>query len=125
MLLNQNSTTSLIPILQSWQLSESAISVLSKEPEVVAKLQVAKELPSFPTDYIPNVIEEKFDNINFRRWEYGVLTYERLCPSNYEPPFVEYCFDEQTGLFFIDGEVIVDRLGLMAESVDLMTLLNN
>ena len=125
MLLNQNSTTSLIPILQSWQLSESAISVLSKEPEVVAKLQVAKELPSFPTDYIPNVIEEKFDNINFRRWEYGVLTYERHCSSSYEPPFVEYSFDRETALFFINGEIIVNRIELMAENIDLANLLNN
>ena len=125
MLLNQNSTTSLIPILQSWQLSESAISVLSKEPEVVAKLQQAKELFSFPVDYIPNVIEEKFDNINFRRWEYGVLTYERHCSSSYEPPFVEYSFDRQTALFFIDGEIIVNRIELMIENTELVNLLNN
>jgi hypothetical protein len=125
MLVNQNSTTSLISILQSWQLSESAILVLSKEPEVVAKLQAAKELASFPTDYIPNVIEEKFDNINFRRWEYGVLTYERHCSPSYEPPFVEYSFDGQTALFFINGEIIVNRIELMAENIDLANLLNN
>jgi hypothetical protein len=125
MLLNQGSTTSLIPILRSWNLSEQAISVLSKEPEIVAKLQQAKELPSFPVDYIPNVIEEKFDNINFRRWEYGVLTYERPFSTNYEPPFVEYSFDRQTALFFIDGEIIVNRIELMTENAELVNLLNN
>lgn len=122
MLLNQDSTTSLIPILQSWELSESATLVLSKEPEVVTKLQAAKKLPSFPADYIPDVIEEKFDNINFRRWEYRVLTYERHCSSNYEPPFIEYSFDGQTALFFINGEIIVNRIELMAENIDLANL---
>ena len=125
MLINQDYITSLIPILQSWQLSESATLVLSKEPEVVAKLQAAKELALFPGDYIPNVIEEKFDNINFRRWEYGVLTYERHCYSSYEPPFVEYSFDGQTALFFINGEIIVNRIELIAENIDLANLLNN
>ncbi len=121
----EQDTSKIIALLQSWGLSRPAVNVLSQQPEIVNKLQQSKELPSFAADYIPEKIEEKFGDTTFRCWEYGVLTYERLCPSNYEPPFVEYCFDEQTGLFFIDGEVIVDRLGLMAESVDLMTLLNN
>lgn len=112
-------------ILHDWNLSENAIAVLSKEPEIVAKLQQAKELSLFPVDYIPNVIEEKFDNITFRRWKYGVLTYERSCSSSYEPPFVEYCFDEQIALFFIDGEVIVNRLELMSENTKLISVLNN
>lgn len=124
MKLEQN-TTRIIALLQSWGLSKPALTVLSQQPEIVDKLQQAKELPSFAADYVPGKIEEKFGNTIFRRWEYGVLTYERMCPSNYEPPFVEYCFDEQTALFFIDGEVIVDRLELMAENVALMTLLNN
>jgi len=112
-------------ILHDWNLSENAIAVLSKEPEIAAKLQQAKELSLFPVDYIPNVIEEKFDNITFRRWEYGVLTYERSCSSSYEPPFVEYCFDEQIALFFIDGEVIVNRIELMSENTKLISVLNN
>ena len=121
----EQDTSKIIALLQSWGLSIAAINVLSQQPEIVDKLQQAKELPSFAANYVPESIEEKFGDTVFRRWEYGVLTYERLCPSNYEPPFVEYCFDGQTGLFFVDGEVIVDRLELMAESVDLFTLLNN
>ncbi len=121
----EQDTSKSITLLQSWGLSKPAITVLSQEPEIVDKLRQAKELLSFSADYVPDKIEEKFGNTVFRCWEYGVLTYECPCFSNYEPPFVEYCFDEQTALFFIDREVIVDRLELMAENVDLMALLNN
>ena len=121
----EQDASKIITLLQGWGLSKPAVNVLSQQPEIVDKLQQAKELPLFAANYIPEKIEEKFGDTIFRCWEYGVLTYEQMCPSNYEPPFVEYCFDEQTALFFIDGEIIVDRLELMAESVDLMTLLNN
>ena len=121
----EQDTSKIIALLQSWGLSKPAVNVLSQQPKIVNKLQQAKELPLFTANYVPEKIEEKFGDTIFRCWEYGVLTYKHPCPSNYEAPFVEYCFDEQTALFFIDGEVIVDRLELMAESVDLMTLLNN
>ena len=121
----EQDTSKIIALLQSWGLSKPAVNVLSQQPKIVNKLQQAKELPLFTANYVPEKIEEKFGDTIFRCWECGVFTSEHPCPSNYEAPFVEYCFDEQTALFFIDGEVIVDRLELMAESVDLMTLLNN
>jgi hypothetical protein len=119
MKLEQETDTDII-LLQSWGLSKLAIDMLSQKPEIVAKLQKAKELPSFPADYVPEKIEEKFDNTIFRRFDYGVLTYERQCFSSHKPYFVEYCFDEQTALFFVNGEFIVNRLELMAESADLV-----
>ncbi len=121
----EQDTSKIIALLQSWGLSNPAVNVLSQQPKIVDKLRQAKKLPSFAADYVPDKIEEKFGKTVFRCWEYGVLTYECPCSFNYEPPFGEYCFDEQTALFFVDGEVIVDRLELMAESIDLMTLLNN
>lgn len=113
-LLSQAETES---ILRSWNLSESAIAILVKEPELVAYLQEVRSLPPFPPGYVPGVIEELFDDLPYRRWEFGETTpsYERPCPSDYEPPFVEYSFDDETALFCVGGEVVVNRVGAMVE----------
>lgn len=104
-------------ILRNWGLSELAIAVLSKEPEVVANLQEARSLSPFFPDYVPHVIEELFDDIPFRRWEQGKNdpVYQRPCPSEYNPPFVEYSFDGQTALFHVQGEIVVNRVELMSD----------
>lgn len=112
-------------LLLDWGLSEHALSVLEKEPEIVAQLQQARSLPPFPADYEPSVIEERFDGINYRRWEFGHLVYESPCSSSYEPPFVEYCFDEQTALFHVNGEIVVNRLEKMASRAFLLGLLKS
>lgn len=104
-------------ILRDWGLSERAIAVLSKEPEVVANLQEARSLSPFSPDYVPYVIEELFDDIPFRRWEQdkSAPVYQRPCPSEYNPPFVEYSFDGQTALFHVQGEIVVNRVELMSD----------
>jgi hypothetical protein len=104
-------------LLQSWNLSEAAIAVLMREPELVAHLQEARSLPPFPPGYVPAVIEELFDDLPYRRWEWGqaLPVYERPCPPDYEPPFVEYSFDDETALFQVQGEIIVNRMNAMAE----------
>jgi hypothetical protein len=113
-LLSQSETES---ILRSWNLSERTISILVKEPELVAYLQQVRSLPPFPPGYVPALIEELFDDLPYRRWEFEQTTpsYERRCPPNYDPPFVEYSFDDETALFCVGGEVIVNRVGAMVE----------
>lgn len=107
-------------LLRSWELSEAAISILAKEPELVAHLQDARSLPPFPPGYIPAVIEELFDDLPYRRWEWGqaLPVYERPCPAEYEPRFVEYSFDDETALFQVQGEIIVNRVNAMTEYVN-------
>lgn len=96
-------------ILELWGLSEYAISVLSKEPEIVADLAIVRELEPFGVEYTPQVFEVLFDDVVYIRWEKGrePLTFE--CSENYQPPFTEYALDEQTALFLINGEVVVNR----------------
>lgn len=112
-------------LLSNWGLSEHAITILDKEPEIVAQLQQARSLPPFPADYQPSVIEERFNDLTYRCWKFGHLVYERPCEANYEPPFVEYCFDEQTALFHVNGEIVVNRIEEMAAQAFLRGLLNN
>ena len=100
------------PLLRTWGLSESAIAVLSSEPELVAHLEEMRSRPPFPPGYVPAVVEELFDDLPYRRWELGCSapTYERQCSVNYEPPFVEYSFDDETAVFHVRGEIIVNRI---------------
>ena len=57
-------------LLSSWRLSNEAIAVLVNEPEIVIELQQTRSLPPFPPDYVPRVIEERFDGITSCRCVY-------------------------------------------------------
>lgn len=102
-------------ILKSWGLSESAISILSKEPEIVSDLESTRTLPPFAEDYEPELVEVLFDDVVHIRREYGKVVYELKCPVDYQPPFVEYVFDGSTGLFMVGAEIVVNRMSQMAE----------
>lgn len=104
-------------LLRTWELSESAIAVLIHEPEIVVHLEEMRSRPPFPPGYVPAVIEELFDDLPYRRWELGRSrpTYERQCSPDYEPPFVEYSFDDETALFHVKGEIVVNRVAAIVD----------
>lgn len=108
--------------LTDWGLSPGAISILVEEPEIVAQLEIARSLPPFDADYYPTLIEERFDDVGFRRWESGELIFA-LQVDNYKAPFVEYRFDGQTALFHVNGEIIINRLENMANRAATLGLL--
>ncbi len=111
-------------VLQAWSLSERSIAVLSKEPEIVEELAIARSLPQLPPSYTPAIIEVSFDDVPYMRAENGILTYLRPCDSGYQPPFVEYRFDGEIALFHIGPEYVVNRIQGMAEATALCGLLN-
>ena len=96
-------------LLQSWNLSPKAIAVLKKEPEIVEALAEARSLPPFPSDYMPQEYELRFEDATYIMLKRGQSPDIQDCSPNYSPAFVEYCFDDQTALFTVDGEIIVDR----------------
>ena len=104
-------------LLRTWKLSESAIAVLIHERELVVHLEEMRSRLPFPPGYVPAVIEELFDDLPYRRWELDSSqpTYERQCSPNYEPPFVEYSFDDETALFHVQGEIIVNRVAAIVD----------
>lgn len=104
-------------LLKSWCLSEHAIAVLSREPEIVAGLVSARQLEPFPKNYQPKVFEVLFDDIVYVHWEKGKKPYIAECSENYQPPFSEYAFDGQTALFLVNGEVVVNRAEKMKLNV--------
>lgn len=102
-------------LLESWGLSQHAISVLSKEPEIVADLAKARELEPFSANYKPKVFEVLFEDVVHIRWQEGKKPFIADCSENYQPLFTEYAFDEQCALFLVNGEVVVNR----AENIEL------
>lgn len=112
-----------VQILSSWGLSNEASILLLNEPKLIMELQQARSLPPFPPQYTPRVIEERFEFIISCIWEIGHLIYECPFVPNYEPSFVEYYFDKQIALFYVKGEIVVNRLQ-KAELVPLDDLLN-
>jgi hypothetical protein len=101
---------SILPNPFEWGLSAQAAVVLSKQPEILADLARERLLLPLPPGYVPNVIEVLFDDVPYLRSEQGVLTYTRNCHSNYEPLFIEYRFDDETALFQVGDEYVVNRI---------------
>jgi hypothetical protein len=96
-------------LLEAWGLSQGAIGILEKEPEIVRDLMAARAMPPFEREYVPNSLEIRFDDVTFIRYERGKLPYCHPCSPDYNPPFTEYCLDGETALFHVDGEIVVDR----------------
>ncbi|MCU0548442.1 MAG: hypothetical protein MUC48_03755 [Leptolyngbya sp. Prado105] len=111
-------------LLQEWELSEAAIAVLAKEPEIVVELIRARHLPLLPPGYVPTVVELLFDDIPYVRSEKGQLVYLRYCEPDYQPPFVEYRFDGEMAVFQVNGEYVVNRAEGMAQAIALQGLLH-
>lgn len=110
----------LAQMLNSWGLSEPAVLTLSKEPEIVTDLVQARQQHPFPPGYTPTEIEILFDDVVFIRLRNGQAVYTRKCGPDYQPPFVEWRFDGHCAFFQVGGDVVVNRLGRMAQLDQLM-----
>lgn len=110
-------STEVLVNLSSWGISEYAIAVLATYPDKVAELQEVRALPQLPADFVPTTFEVKFDGIAYLSWELSNswrLAFERKCSPEYQPDFVEYCFDGQTIFLHVNGEIVVSRIDDMA-----------
>ncbi|MGG6264129.1 hypothetical protein ACQ4M3_01385 [Leptolyngbya sp. AN03gr2] len=95
-------------------ISQSAMSVLEPYTELVWDLNQARQKPPFPPAYVPKSVTILYEDMPFIRWEDGQFTLIRNCPNAYHPRFTEIQFDDQTALFLVSGEAIVNRIGAMA-----------
>ncbi|MGB3614212.1 MAG: hypothetical protein WBA10_10495 [Elainellaceae cyanobacterium] len=112
------------PDFSSWNLSQSAIELLRREPEIASDLARERKRLPFPAGYRPAVIDILYDDLLYVRSEYGQITFLRDCPRNYIPPFMEIRFDDQMAMFVIRGEMVVDRTQNMAALDELLGRLN-
>ena len=103
------------PNLQSWGLSPQSVSLLSKESDLLADIARDRERPPLPPGYIPEVVEVLFDDLPYIRSENGTVTYLRDCPADYNPTFVEFRLDDETAMFKVGGEYVVNRMEGIAQ----------
>jgi hypothetical protein len=108
----------------TWGLSPKAALLLSKEPEILRELERDRLLPPLPPGYIPTVVEVLFDDVPYLRSERGMPTYVRDCRTDYQPQFVEYRFDDETAVFHIGGEYVINRIEGMAQVAGLQGFLS-
>ncbi len=106
--------------MQNWQLSEAAIAFFDDRPEMLDHIAKVKDLPPFAAEYTPSLVEVLFDDIVYIQYKDGAITNIRKSREDFVPDFWEICFDEETALFVIGEEVIVDRAGEMANLDKLM-----
>lgn len=96
-------------------LPEAASAVLKREPELLARISQALDLPPFPAAYSPQRIEIAFDDVPYLVCDHGVTIYSRPCPEGYVPNFVEWQFDGECAWFQVGDCLLVDRVKFMAE----------
>jgi hypothetical protein len=111
-------------ILLSWNLSERAIAILSKEPEIVIDLQRSRSLPPLPPGYVPQQVEVLLDDMVALRYVNGEKIYERQFSDHFEPQWIEWRFDDQNAVFAIEGEYVLNRTEGIAEVVARLGLLS-
>jgi hypothetical protein len=111
-------------ILLSWNLSERAIAILSREPEIVIDLQRSRSLPPLPPGYVPQQIEVLLDDVVALRYANGERIYERKFSEDFEPQWIEWRFDNQSAVFAIEGEYVLNRTEGIAEVVARLGLLS-
>lgn len=94
---------------------------LDEYPEISQYLSEQQAKGNFNAAYTPTVIEVKFSGLTYIRYENGEITATRSCSEDYKPTFWEVCFDEEeTALFVLGKEVLLDRTGDMAQLDELM-----
>jgi hypothetical protein len=108
----------------TWGLSPQAALLLSKEPDILRDLERDRLLPPLPPGYVPIVIEILFDDVPYLRSEQGIPIYVRDCRPDYQPQFVEYRFDDETAVFHIGGEYVINRIEGMAQVAGLQGFLS-
>lgn len=108
------------PDIENWNLSQSAIELLRRYPEIAADLAIERQKLPFPAGYRPDLIEILYEDLVYVRSEQGRITFLRDCPRNYIPPFMEIRFDDQLAMFVIQGEMVVDHTEQMAALDELL-----
>ena len=114
----------MLPDLADWGLSAQAVSILSREPSILADLAESRLLPPLPPGYIPSVIEVLFDDVPYIRSTNGVLNFVRNCYLDYQPQFIEYRFDDETAIFQVGSEYVINRIEGIAQVYVLQRLLH-
>ena len=84
--------------------------------QVSGYLNLAKSLaevfdkPPFADDETLRVIDIFYDEVLVLRWENPAVVYEVQLPESYEPKVTEIAVNDELALFFLEDEILFNRL---------------
>lgn len=107
-----------MPVITSFKTKQH---FFDEYPEIAQYISEQQAKGNFNAAYTPTIIEVKFSGLTYIRYENGEVTATRNCSKGYKPTFWEVCFDEEESALFVLGkEVLLDRTGDMAQLDELM-----
>ncbi len=92
-----------------WGLSKSVMSFLRNDPDLLARLEVARHQRAFSSKYRPKVIEIFYDEMCMIRSVSGRIIYNRVMPGISIPMLLEVRFDGEIAMFLVNCEPAIDR----------------
>lgn len=102
-------------LLLSWHVQSETYKILYQDHEIVQSIAEAHSQPPFPRDYQPKRLDILFeDQVYITRID-GQYTHYKHWQEKTHPKFIEIRFDDECALFTVRGEVLVDRIYLMAQ----------
>jgi hypothetical protein len=111
-----NRTISTQQLLSSWHVQSETYKILYQDHEIVQSIAEARSQLPFPSNYQPKCLDILFeDQIYITRIE-GRYTHYKHWQEKTHPKFIEIRFDDECALFSVRGEVLVDRIYLMAKT---------
>jgi hypothetical protein len=92
-----------------WGVSKSVMSLLRNDPELFARLDLARHQRPFSSKYRPTTIEIFYDEICLIRAIDDRIIYNQLMPELSIPTLVEVKFDGEMAMFLVNCEPVIDR----------------
>lgn len=101
--------------MNNWQ-------ILLKHTRWKKAIETAKKLPPFPLNYSPSVVEI-FDQLGLLAGVAFGEVYECFRYKEDRSEFIAWYLDGELALFYIGGEILVNRLKCMETSAELFASL--
>ncbi len=109
-----NRTTQTQQLLLSWHVQLETYRILHQDHEIVQSIAEARSQPPFPEDYQPKRLDILFEDQIYVTRIGDKYTHYKHWKEKTHPKFVEIRFDGECALFSVRGEVLVDRIYLVA-----------
>jgi hypothetical protein len=110
-----NRTIQTQQLLSSWHVQSETYKILHQDHEIVQSIAEARSQSPFPTDYQFQRLDILFeDQIYITRID-NKYTHYKHWQEKTHPKFIEYRFDNECALFSVRGEILVDRIYLIAQ----------
>ena len=100
---------------QDWNLKSDVLELILSDQEFVEYLLNEKDKYPFPTNYIPKVIEFRFNNSTYLKLVDNLEVYSRDIEENFSFKIKEIRFDNECALLLTKEKELINRMGLSSD----------